>query len=195
MPAAALSKAGLAKAHAGGDDLRAGLAHDLAEQLAGVDRAGGNHLPIAHFHLGDVREHAGLQVDGGHGCQLPAAGGGREEDHFRLALGGQLAEQAGVRLGAVVLEGGVVGQQHLAGAVTEGRFGARFNILPEEQRGNAAAHHLGQLTAGADHFPRNAKGLAIKLVDINPNLVAHHSTFSARILSASFSAISWENHR
>ena len=171
-----------------GDQRRAGLAAHFGQQLTGVHRAGGKDCAVFDLQRGDICQHASVQVNGCHGSQLAAAGGGGEEDGLRGCLTGQFGQQAAEGLGPEVAQRGVLSQQHLGSAILEGQRSQPSQVLTEGQGGHAAAELPGQGLSGAQGFPRSAQRFTVEMVEVNPNLV--HSTFSARILSASFSAMS-----
>src|SRR5690606_4944037 len=59
------------------------------------------------------------------------------------------------------------------------------------QRGHLAAHLTCQAERNAQSLPRDREHLSLILIEVNKEFVCHQSTFSARILSTSFAAISW----
>jgi hypothetical protein len=121
---------------------------------------------------GAVGGQPGAQGGGHRAGQVTAAGRGAQQQNGGALIFYQGREHPGVGLGAIIPQGGVVGQQHAVGAVADGLAGQRGHVLAHHHGGQGLPEGLGQQATLAHHLPRDAGGLAAELLHPHPHATA-----------------------
>ncbi len=84
------------------------LHDDVRQQLARVDRSGGDQLIALLFDGDAIGNRAGFQFHGEAAADIASARGGARHDHIGLEIARDLGQQRDVRLGAIIDQRGIL---------------------------------------------------------------------------------------